>query len=415
MYHGTKLILASGLQQHRLPLAAIATVAILHLFFKMNSSCTTDVPTADVEPFFDLTSDPMCILDERGCCIQVNQSFFQKLGYSTQAMRDRSLASLAHANDSAYVQTQITRLVAGEPTVAFTHRHLCKEAQVRWLNWTVSRIETASGLRFYGIAKDITQYKEALHSLKLQKDSALTANMVLARTMRELEKRNAELDQFAYVASHDLKAPLRAIANIATWIEEDLEGKLPEENVKQLELLKSRVHRMEGLINGLLEYSRIGRTHQSSEQVDVAELIKTVTNSLPTEGFDIAIAPGMPLIQAKRSALSQVFTNLIGNAIKHHHCRSGTIEISVDEAESAYQFTVKDDGPGIDAAFHKKIFAIFQTLRARDELESTGIGLALVQKIVLAEGGDIQLFSEEGKGATFQFTWPKVPKREDEY
>ena len=381
----------------------------------MNPSCTTGVSTADVEPFFDLTSDLMCILDERGCCIRANQSFARKLGHSIQDMRDCSLASLAHAGDRTYVQTQLARLAAGEPTVAFTHRHLSKEAQVSWLNWTVSRVETASGPTFYGIAKDITQYKEALQSLELQKDSVVTANLVLARTMHKLEKRNAELDQFAYVASHDLKAPLRAIANLATWIEEDLEGKLPEENVKQLTLLKNRVHRMEGLINGLLEYSRIGRTHQSSEQVDVAKLIRAAISSLPTEGFNIAIAPDMPLIQAKRSPLFQVFTNLISNAIKHHHCKGGTVEISVKEVENAYQFTVKDDGPGIDAAFHKKIFAIFQTLRARDELESTGIGLALVQKIVSAEGGEVQLFSEEGKGATFQFTWPKVPKPIDEY
>ena len=370
----------------------------------------TKVPATDVEPFFDLASDLMCILDRQGRCLRVNQAFARELGYSAQTLRDRSLASLAHPSDSARVQTSLNRLSAGESPVAFTHRYIAENAQVHWLDWTISRVETASGPLLYGVAKDITRHQEVLQSLKQEKDSVLTANLMLAQTMQALEQRNAELDQFAYVTSHDLKAPLRAIANLATWIEEDLEDQLPEENVEQLELMKNRVHRMEALINGLLQYSRIGRTHQSSEQVDVAKLLKEVINSLPSKGFGIAIAPNMPIIQAKRTSLFHVFSNLIGNAIKHHHRQSGTIEISVKDVGNAYQFAVKDDGPGIAAAFHEKIFTIFQTLRARDELESTGIGLSLVQKIILAEGGEIQLSSEEGKGATFRFTWPKVPK-----
>ena len=227
--------------------------------------------------------------------------------------------------------------------------------------------------------------------------------------MRSLEERNVELDQFAYVTSHDLRAPLRAISNLAAWIEEDLEGQLPAENVEQLNLLQSRVHRMEGLIDGLLAYSRVGRTHQSSELVDVVALVKAIFDALPTEGFRLAIAPDMPRFHAKKVLLSQVFSNLISNAIKHHHRREGLIKIGVQELEQAYQFSVTDDGPGIATAYHQKVFVIFQTLRARDDLESTGIGLSLVKKIVQGEGGTVQIVSEEGKGTTFLFTWPKIP------
>ena len=265
------------------------------------------------------------------------------------------------------------------------------------------------------VFENVTEQKKAAQTLKAQKDSLLATNLMLTHTLQALEQRNEELDQFAYVTSHDLKSPLRAIANLATWIEEDLGDRLPSENVEQLDLLKSRVHRMEGLINGLLEYSRVGRFYQSSEQVEVGALLEAVVDSLPTAGFTIEIAPHMPIFQAKRAPLFQVFENLIDNAIKHHDKRRGTVQIGVEEKIDFYEFTVRDDGPGIAADFHEKIFTIFQTLRSRDELESTGIGLSLVKKTVLAEGGEIQVFSEIGKGTTFQFTWPKMPHTTPEY
>lgn len=250
--------------------------------------------------------------------------------------------------------------------------------------------------------------KSANIALQHQKNDLLTVNMMLTDTMAMLEQRNQELDQFAYVTSHDLKAPLRAIANLATWIEEDLGAELPAENKEQFELLKSRVQRMEGLINGLLEYSRIGRTHQSRERVDVAELLAEVIDSIsPLGEFTVEVAPDMPVLEATKVPLVQVFSNLITNAIKHHDRPDGTVRISARELDKAYEFSVTDDGPGIDPAYHEKIFTIFQTLKARDQLESTGIGLSLVKKIVTSEGGTVTVDSEPGKGATFRFTWSK--------
>jgi signal transduction histidine kinase len=211
------------------------------------------------------------------------------------------------------------------------------------------------------------------------------------------------------VASHDLKAPLRAIANLSEWIEEDLQGQLPAENQQQMHLLRGRVHRMEALINGLLEYSRVGRMNAPVERVSVPKLLNEIIDSLvPPATFTIELAPHLPTFKTKLLALRQVFSNLLSNAIKHHDAADGRIQVSVKDLGYFYEFAVADDGPGIHPNYHQKIFTIFQTLQARDVKESTGIGLAIVKKIVETEGGTIRIESQENQGATFYFTWPKT-------
>ena len=226
---------------------------------------------------------------------------------------------------------------------------------------------------------------------------------------QELERSNQDLDQFAYVASHDLKAPLRAIATLAGWIEEDLADRLDGEAKEQMTLLRSRVARMDALIEGVLQYSRAGRTQTEGELVDVGELLEEVIELLaPPAGFEIEIAPDMPIFTTQRLRLGQVFSNLVNNAIKYHHREEGKISVSVERLSGFYRFTVEDDGPGIAPQHHERVFKMFQTLQPRDEVESTGLGLALVKKLVEEEGGSIHLESELGEGAKFRFTWPST-------
>ena len=249
--------------------------------------------------------------------------------------------------------------------------------------------------------------------------SELTAALnIMARTVganiSQLESRNQELDQFAYVVSHDLKAPLRGIESASRWIEEDMgKDQLPPHIREFLGLMRQRVHRMEKLITGILDLARIGRVAQANETVFVRTLVREVVDTLnPPLGFRVELPFFLPTLVTNIVQLQQVFTNLISNALKYHdHPETGTVQIGCDDAGDFYLFSVADDGPGIDPEYHDRIFVIFQTLTERDTFESTGVGLAIVKKIVERQGGRIVVKSAEGQGAKFSFTWPKQPAK----
>ena len=248
---------------------------------------------------------------------------------------------------------------------------------------------------------------ERMHAETKLKALNETLEQRVAMRTAEANRRAQELEQFAYVTSHDLKAPLRGIANLAAWLQEDLKEKLTEATREQLELLRDRVKRMNALIEGLLDYSRIGHTESSVEKVDVGELLLEIVDSLsPPQEFSVDIAPDMPTLRTDRLHLYQVFANLISNSIKHHDSEQGHVWIKVSEKGGFYEFTLEDDGPGIAPEYHETVFMMFQTLETKDYDTNTGIGLALVRKIVQEHGGSISLESEPGKGARFRFTWP---------
>ncbi len=283
---------------------------------------------------------------------------------------------------------------------------------------TALRDESGSLCGFSKVTRDITERKRVQEALQLRADELAQTTRKLARTATMLEKRNQELDQFAYVLSHDLKAPLRAIANLSDWIEADLTAEgtspLPEETQHHLHLLGGRVQRMKALIEAALQYSRIGRVETQVETVDVDTLLRQVIDVLaPPPHTTIEVGPGMPRLVAERLRLEQVFASLLKNAIKYYRDESALpeqkpyVQVSVQDQGEFYEFAVSDNGPGIPPRYHEKVFGIFQTLEARDQAESTGIGLALVKKIVESKGGRVWLESQTGQGATFHFTWPK--------
>lgn len=227
----------------------------------------------------------------------------------------------------------------------------------------------------------------------------------LEKNIIDLENRNAELNKFAYVVSHDLKAPVRGIHNVVTWIEEDYGEHLPREVKDYLRIIPERARRMEDLINGLLNYARI--SHRTAvETVDSAQMIKQLQEILVPRHFKFE-TNNLPVLYTERIKLEQVFSNLISNAVKYNDHPQPAISINATEQGDHYEFSITDNGIGIDPEYHRKIFEIFQTLRKKNETESTGIGLAIVKKIIDEHHGRLEVTSKEGHGSTFTFTWPK--------
>jgi signal transduction histidine kinase len=245
------------------------------------------------------------------------------------------------------------------------------------------------------------------NALRIEITQRKAAEDAISRYSRDLERSNRELDQFAYLASHDLKAPLRAIDQLATWIEGDLRDQLSPETADYLRTMRSRIDRMEKLLNDLLAYSRLGRTHNEFCDVDTGALIAEVFELLGSpESFQLRLGEDLPRFVTLRVPLEQVFRNLLNNAIKHHDRQAGEIRVSCRPSEIGYEFIVADDGPGIPQEHEERVFGLFQTLRSRDEVEGSGMGLAIVKKIVETYGGNIKLRRNEPRGAAFYFTWP---------
>ncbi len=232
-------------------------------------------------------------------------------------------------------------------------------------------------------------------------------SQTLEKNFNELTKKNRELDQFAYVVSHDLKAPLRGISNIISWIDEDHQKDITPEVKDNLDLIKGRALRLENMINGLLEYAKVGKIVKGKERVDILKMLHELTDLLVPKNFEVHIDGVMPFIITEKLHIEQVFSNLISNAVKYNPNDNPTIIIRGRELNDFHEFTVTDNGMGIQKEYFDKIFVIFQTLQERDAFESTGVGLAIVKKIIDDYKGVIRVESELGKGTSFTFTWPK--------
>jgi signal transduction histidine kinase len=233
-------------------------------------------------------------------------------------------------------------------------------------------------------------------------------NEYLESNLQKLERANKELQEFAYIAAHDLKTPLRGIGTLAHWISTDYAEKFDQQGKENVRLLTTRAKRMSDMIDGILRYSSLGRGETDKQHTDLNAVLSEVISSIgPPEHIEIRIAGPLPTLICERTQAVQIFQNLIGNAVKYLDKPRGLISVGCVERDDAWTFSVSDNGPGIHQKYFEKIFKIFQTLAPRDGSENTGIGLAIVKKIAELNGGKVWVESKPGEGSTFFFTLPK--------
>jgi PAS domain S-box-containing protein len=357
----------------------------------------TDVSYSQLmhEGLLKFMHEGLLVLNSQNQIASVNDSALNLLGYSTGTELLGKHVREIYAFPDA-LENLLALQNEGETIDNWENTFIRSDGNTFTGSYSIRVIDNANQLLLMKMIlfRDITEAKKSAQ--------------VIEDHTKSLEKSNKELDQFAYIVSHDLKAPLRAISNLSVWLQEDLGDSLSDESKTNLTMLRGRVLRMESLINGILEYSRVGRAEMPSESIDTAKLISEVVELLaPPSHIKLEVYPEMPTLEAPKIMLLQIFSNLISNAIKYNDKKEGLIKISAVEKESAFEFTVEDNGPGIDPEYHEKIFVIFQTLQSRDKFESTGIGLTIVKRILQARGGHVWVESAPGKGSKFIFTWPK--------
>jgi PAS domain S-box-containing protein len=332
----------------------------------------------------------------------VNSRVTTYFGRTAGEMIGNGWQGLVHDEDlPRTIERWVRSLTTGEPYENEFRLRRASDGLYRWnLAQALCTRDAAGNIdKWFGSNTDIHDRKET---------EKVREQLILA-----LERSNAELDQFAYVASHDLKAPLRGIANLSEWLEEDLGEAVTGPARDKLVKLRGRVHRMEALIDGILDYSRAGRQRHKPERVEVSRLLQEVQELLaPRPGVRISLAAAMPVLHTEKVPLQQVFLNLVGNAIKHARRDDAQINVRVADQADFFRFTVTDNGQGIAPEYHERIWGIFQTLEGRDKVEGAGIGLSVVRKIVESRGGAAWVESAAGAGAAFHFTWPREERLE---
>jgi PAS domain S-box-containing protein len=283
----------------------------------------------------------------------------------------------------------------------------------------------APSMRQMGLGRDITARRKdgsefpveiGLNRVPGEEDGLVLAAVtdITRRKAMQLELRqaNANLEEFTYAASHDLKSPLRGISDLVEWIVEDLGGAEPQEVSRNLGRIRDRIHRLEGVIDDLLAYARAGTAFTDAVHVDLQDLLAGILELLPRPpGFVVSLQIKARPFVTNKAPLESVLRNLISNAIKHHDLPAGRITIGVADVGRYCVFTVGDDGPGIPLASQERVFRIFQTL-ATETHEHSGIGLALSKRLVEAHGGWIKLDSTTGvRGTAFHVWWPRFQYR----
>jgi len=349
---------------------------------------------AKLRSLLDNMGDAVISINESGIIIFVNQHAETMFGYEQDELVGKNISVLMTDNEAKAHDSHIKAYIrSGRSEILGMQRELAaktKSGRVFYIELVVSESKLNNEVSLTAVIRDVTQRKKEEQLLRIYAS--------------ELKRSNEELDKFAYVASHDLKAPLRNIWQVISWIEEDKAN--TEELHTNLRLIKERATKMQHLLDDLLEYSRIGRRNAAIEQFEAAKVIQDQFNLLNNdERVQLYLLGDFPILVHNRTMFEQMFRNLIDNAIKYNDKEKGHISISCKDISGFYEFSVKDDGSGIDPEYIDKIFDFLQ--RVNLQIEGSGMGLSLVKKILDNIGGSIRVESSVGEGTTFYISWPK--------
>ncbi len=359
--------------------------------------------------------DGVLTIDERGIMQSVNPAAERIFGYSATELLGRNIAMLMpepyHSQHDGYLANYCR---TGEAKIIGVGREVTgrrKDGSTFPMDLAVSAFHLGGARAFAGLVRDITLRKEAEAQIKFYADALQAQNA-------ELQRSNQELDDFAYIASHDLKEPLRGIHNYSSFLIEDYGGKLDADGGEKLETIKRLTQRLEELIDSLLMFSRVGRLDQADQETDLNDVIARVQDSLAItlqeRNIELRIPRPLPNIRCDRVRIGEVFRNLIVNAMKYNDKPIKWVEVGYVAAQPSDQdgadggkttFYVRDNGIGIREKHFDAVFRIFKRLHSREKFGGgTGVGLPIVKKIVERHGGRIWVESRFGEGSSFNFT-----------
>lgn len=352
-----------------------------------------DEKSVQLEGVFENIIDAYVVMDLYGNVLKFNEAATKLFGYNIKE-EPLNVVNLIYKEDVAYAMSSFFKLKTKGFFKNYEARVYTKSKEVKFVHINSSLIldKNKKPIAAQGIVRDITK----VNALQKQKESIL----------KELEKRNNELHEYAHIVSHDLKSPLRSINALVSWIKADNQEKLDLATLQNFSLIENTLETMEKLISDILEYSSAGSSLNVHESVNLDDIVTNLTKVLfIPKHIKVSILNTLPIVIGDKTKFQQIFQNFISNAIKFCDKEKGSVEIDYKEEVSYHQFSIKDNGIGIEKQYHEKIFKIFHSLNKSKE--STGIGLSIIKKIVDLYEGDIWLESEPSKGTTFYFTIKK--------
>ena len=342
---------------------------------------------------------------ERARLLQVNHSLCQITGYAAQELEAITLDQITHPYDLDEELPLLERLLSGEiPNYQLEKRFLRSDGSTVWVLYNASTVHDSSGRLLYGIAQvqDITRRKNS-------EDRLASVAAELERRATELERSNSDLQEFAYVASHDLSEPLRMVSSYVQLLARRYGGQLDSDADEFIAFAVDGVNRMQRLIDDLLAYSRAGTQEYRIAPVDCEELVRDTLAGMQTtvgESGATIVVSDLPTVRADEGQLRQLFQNLIGNGIKFRAEDPPRVEVSAEREEGSWRFSVEDNGIGIDPRHAERIFTVFKRLHTRDKYPGSGVGLSICKRLVERHGGRIWVEQSELGGSRFCFTIP---------